>query len=120
LTSWFQWINKKSKQSQAPAVVKRLMTDAEKHQMEKERLQREKMELEERKAQELANLNKEKIMSQRRPRSTIEFLSDQALHEHKKLAGLQNALIKKEQQTKDEEKKFGFKPVPDKKSALIA
>ena len=41
----------------------------------------------------MANLNKEKVLKQRRPRSTNEFLNDQALWEHKKMTELQNAII---------------------------
>jgi hypothetical protein len=96
------------------------MTDAEKHQLEKERLQREKQAQDEKKAFELANNAKDKIKQQGRPRSTNEFLNDQALWEHKKLTELQNAIIQKEQQTQDEEKKHGFKPELDRKSVMIA
>lgn len=60
------------------------------------------------------------MLKERRPRSTHEFLNDQAIWEHKKLTELQNAIIQKEQQAQEEDKKFGFKPTPNKLSAKLA
>jgi len=57
-------------------VVKRLVSYAEKQQLEKERIQTERLKDEQKQAKMLANLNRDKVLKQRRPRSTNEFLND--------------------------------------------
>ena len=57
-------------------MVKRLVSYAEKQQLEKERIQTERLKDEQKQAKMLANLNRDKVLKQRRPRSTNEFLND--------------------------------------------
>lgn len=97
-----------------------LQADAEKRQLNKKKVEKEKVALEELEARKLANKPKEKVLNERRQRTTDEFLNDQALWEHKKMSDLQNAIIQKEQHAQEEDQLHGYTPKLNKKSTKMA
>jgi hypothetical protein len=56
--------------------------------MNKMKIEKDKIDQEDNISHKLANKNKDKVISERRQRTTDEFLNDQALWEHKKMTQL--------------------------------
>lgn len=115
------WLNQHKRATKKDsAVVLSLQADAEKRQLNKKKVEKEKVALEELEARKLANKPKEKVLNERRQRTTDEFLNDQALWEHKKMSDLQNAIIQKEQHAQEEDQLHGYTPKLNKKSTKMA